>query len=85
VREKHDAASEAFRLWIDNGRPRLGSICDEMRKTMFPIVCWEKTGVQYSNNGRAHIINAFIRMVLYLIVKLLRISIAGICALRTMD
>jgi len=30
---KHDAAREAFPLWIDNGRPRQGSICDEMRKT----------------------------------------------------
>lgn len=33
VREKHDAAREAFLLCIDNGRSRQGSICDEMRKT----------------------------------------------------
>ena len=33
VREKHDAAREAFLLWKDNGRPRQGSLCDEMRQT----------------------------------------------------
>jgi len=42
VREKHDAAREAFLLWIDNGRPRQGSICDEMRKTRahFKLALW---------------------------------------------
>jgi len=42
VREKHDAAREAFLLWIDNGRPRQGSICDEMRKLRahFKLALW---------------------------------------------
>ena len=43
---------------------------------MFPKVCGDQTGEQYSNKGRTYVKNAFVKMALPLDVKLLRIILA---------
>jgi len=53
------------RPWIDFVNLR----CTASTASMFPIACGDQTGVQYFNNGRTYIANAFITMVLSLVVK----------------
>jgi hypothetical protein len=59
--------------------------CTASTLFMFPKVCGDQNGEQYSNKKHTYVKNAVFKMVLSFVAKLLRMSLAFISAIQTMD